>query len=435
VQGAVTDTLGATFSFSHEGHDGIKERKQTVYKNYVHSQLKLDASDNFTLRGGAELTAYEADGKDWVSWTSTWEDDTADELLPRFWLVGDYAFNVDHSLKLQGYFQRIDGDIVAAASTGAQDYDNSYGDAEIQYTGRFFDDHLFTSGIEYLRSSYKGNFVADSANTTISAYAQDEWQLFDGSLILIPGVRVDDNSDYGRQWSPKFNAMYTPLPGTRLRAGLGKTFKAPTPGQMSSERFWMVYMWAEGNPDLQPEEGFTWQVGVEQDALNNRLGLGVTYYNTRLTDMITEGLREDGVYSYSNVAEGEIQGIEATANLELMTSLHLILTYAYTDATDGQTGERLSNVPEHAFGAQLDYTNEKFGFGGMLSLSHTTDQINGMSVGTTEDFTTVGCNVRKDIMANGRIVLDVINLFDEELRGSELFYPRQTIKAGIEFDF
>ena len=435
VQGAVTDTLSATLSFSHEAHEGIKEIGQTVFKNYIHTQLQLSASDNFTLKGGAELTAYEADGKDWVSWTSTWEDDTADELIPRFWLVGDYKINADHSLKLQGYFQRIDGDIVAAASTGAQDYDNRYGDVEIQYTGRFFDDHLFTSGIEYLRTSYEGNFVADSENTTLSLYAQDEWRLFDGALILIPGVRVDDNSDYGRQWSPKFNAMYTPLPGTKFRAGLGKTFKAPTPGQMSSERFWMVYMWAQGNPDLKPEEGFTWQVGLDQDLWDGRLNLGITYYNTELTDMIAEGLRDDGVYSYSNISEGEIQGVETTANIALWASYHLVLTYAYTDARDGQTGERLVCVPEHSFGAQLDYANKKYGFDAMLSVSHTTDQINGMSAGTTEDFTTVGCKLQKDIMENGRIILAMSNLFDQELRGSELFYPRQAIKAGIEFDF
>ena len=438
VAGPVTRRLSGTLSFSHEAHDGLKETKYTIVKNYLHTQLQLDATENFTLRGGAELTDYEADGKTTI--LGGRDRDTMDEQVPRFWLVGDYAFHNGHRLKVQGYTQRLEGDIFDPVNGGGQDYDVSYKDMEVQYTGCFFEDHLFTAGAEYLETSYEGNWVVDGSNGTFSLYAQDEWGLLGDALVLIPGLRFDDNSDYGQEWSPKFNVMYTPCPDTKIRGGLGWTFKAPTVRQLTGKRFWMGNMWAEGNTDLTPESGLTWQVGVEQGFPDRRLTLGVTYYNTRLDNMLDTELRVlpngDRLMKHMNRDDAIIQGVEATVNVELMAPLDLLLTYTFTDARDAGTDERLINVPEHAAGARLEYANKENGFGGTLSLSHTTDQKNPYGPPEyTKAFTTVGGKVWKEIMENGRISLEANNLFDEELRDAMILYPRQTVMASIQFDF
>ena len=437
VAGPVTERISGTLSFSHEAHDGLKETKYTVFKNYLHTQLQLDATDDFTLRGGAELTAYEAEGK--TTLLGGLDDDTMDELVPRFWLVGNYRFNADHRLKVQGYVQRLKGDIFDPVNGGGQDYNVSYKDLEVQYTGRFFDKHLFTAGVEYLDTSFKGNWVEDGDTATVSVYAQDEWPLFDDTLVLIPGLRFDDNGDYGQEWSPKLNLMYTPFPRTRIRGGLGWTFKAPTVRELTGKRFWMGNMWAEGNPGLTPENGFTWQACVEQEFPGQGLILGVTYYNTRLDNMIDTQLdvlpNGDWLMRYTNRDDAKIQGIEATVNFQIMDPLSLVLTYTYADARDAGTDERLINVPEHAFGARLDYINRAAGFGGMLSLSHTTDQKNPYGPpGYTQKFTTVGAKVWKNIMGNGRISLEASNILDEALRDAMIIYPRQTVMARVEFD-
>lgn len=96
-----------TLSFSHEAHDGVKETKYSVFKNYLHAQLQLKATDAFTLRIGAELTDYKTDRKTTI--LGGQDSDTMDELIPRFWVVREYMFNADHRLKIQSYAQKLRG--------------------------------------------------------------------------------------------------------------------------------------------------------------------------------------------------------------------------------------------------------------------------------------------------------------------------------------
>ncbi len=438
LAGPLGNKLSGTISFSRETHDGLKETKYDVYKNYLHTQLQLEATDSFTLRGGAEFTDYEADGKTTI--LGGQDDDTMDEQAPRFWLIGDYIFTPEHRLRVQGYIQQLEGNILDPVNGGTQEYKNSYKDVEAQYTGQFLDTHLVTAGAEYLETSYEGNWVEDGSNATLSLYAQDEWSLLDDMLLLVSGLRFDDNNDWGQEWSPKFNVMYTPFPETKIRGSLGWTFKAPTVRELTGVRFWMGNMWAEGNPDLVPESGFTWQAGVEQGLYDQRIIVGVTYYNTRLDDMLdTEiSVLEDGSWlmKYMNRNDTEIQGVEASVNVQIMEPLTLLFTYTYTDARDANTDERLINVPEHAFNARLDYTNREHGFGGMVSLSHTTDQKNPYGPPDyTRAFSSVNLKLWKEILGNGRISVEASNLFDEELRDAMIIYPRQMIMASLQFNF
>jgi outer membrane receptor protein involved in Fe transport len=231
---------------------------------------------------------------------------------------------------------------------------------------------------------------------------------------------------------------------TRLRLSAGWSFKAPTAMQTSASPINHVTMWVLSNPSLSPERAFTIQAGLEQDLLDKRLLLGVTGYHSDIDDLITmaaTGETMDGlpVIMYQNVNTAQIKGVELTADTELMEELHLLLTYAYTDARDGDTDERLVNTPEHAVNVKLAYDNQTYRFGGTFSLSYTSDQINtdygiGGSL-LTDEFTTVGAKVWKDFMQNGRISLEATNIFDDALTGSATIYVARSVMARINFTF
>lgn len=435
VGGPLAENVRATLSVSHEGNDGVDPTRFDVYQNYLHGQIEMDVTDDLTVRAGGEFTDWSAKNVDL--------DDDKTEQAPRLWAVGDYAFNSDHKIKVQGYYQKLDADF-SDPTYGEQRADVSYSDGELQYTGRFFDSHLVTLGAEILEESLDTDKVKDTI-TTASLYLQDEWALLDGILVLVPGVRFDDNSSYGSALNPKFSAMYTPIQGTRIRASTGWSFKAPSALQASAGNINHGSMWVVSNSALDPERAFSWQVGVEQDLFEDRVTVGVTYYNTRVKDMIVQvgtGALISGlpVFSYENKNSAKLQGIEAMADWAIMDPLHLQLTYAFTDAKDGETNERLVDTPEQTFGAMLDYTNKEYGFGGSVSLSHTTDQLNtdyGLATMSlhTEDFTTVGLKVWKDFWEDSRIALVASNVLDEPLRGSDTTYLRRSIMAQLDFKF
>lgn len=436
VSGPLNEKIKGTLSFSHEGNDGTHPTCYDTYQNYLHGQVALAVSDNFNVRAGAEIIVWKEQEIDTIN--------RKEEESPRFWLIGEYTLTPGHDLKLQGYYQKLDSNF-KDSMYGNQQADVSYSDVELQYTGQVFDSHRFTAGIEYLREDLKTNLLQSKKITTTSAYLQDEWSLLEDALMVVPGIRFDDNSDYGQEWNPKLSAIYKPFSSTRLRGSFGWSFKAPGAMETSGNPTNHGVMWIVSNPGLKPERAFTWQLSMEQELLEKDIIFGVTYYNSHVEDRITNaptGATMGGlpVISYMNQNKADIQGVEATANFKLMEPLHLLLSYAYTDAKDGDTHKRLVDTPEHTFGAQLDYTNTEYRFGGSLSLAHASDQKNkdyglpGASL-LTKDHTTVGCKIWKDFWDHGRVSLEAQNIFDEPLRGSDTIYVRQSVLARIDFDF
>ena len=91
----------------------------------------------------------------------------------------------------------------------------------------------------------------------------------------------------------------------------------------------------QGNPDLKPETGFGWDLGVEQSFLNKRIKGDITYFNNRIEDIIVgAGKTVDNLDGNT-----KIQGVELSAQAMLAKDLDLIGSYTYTDTEDPQDKE------------------------------------------------------------------------------------------------
>ena len=93
----------------------------------------------------------------------------------------------------------------------------------------------------------------------------------------------------------------------RVRGAAGKGFKTPT----FTEQFAQGV--ATGNPDLDPEESFSWEVGFDQVFWNNKLVFGATYFRQKFDDLITFINRPGPAPDFENIQESESQGIELMA--------------------------------------------------------------------------------------------------------------------------
>jgi vitamin B12 transporter len=218
---------------------------------------------------------------------------------------------------------------------------------ELQTNYRFEDWGTTTFGVEYKRRSADTSGGIDKAIRNLGYYLQEQLQFLDQRLIMIPGIRLDDNQSFGTAWTPSFSAAYLfRETGTKLKASYAKGFKAPT----LNELFFPAGFGcpAFGNPNLKPEKSWELNAGVEQDVLSDRVKLGLTYFHREVTDLI-EGrpIPGDpfGCFRAENVGTARFDGVEWTLAIKLLTSLTINANYTYLDwdTADGKLPRRSRN--------------------------------------------------------------------------------------------
>lgn len=107
-------------------------------------------------------------------------------------------------------------------------------DSELQYNNQFGDLSIVT-GINYRNymPESQGTYLEDGAGQDISrelfgGYAQLDYDLLPDKLQLVAAARIDDNSDYDTQFSPKGSVVFTAVPGHNIRATYNRAYTTPT---------------------------------------------------------------------------------------------------------------------------------------------------------------------------------------------------------------
>ena len=106
-------------------------------------------------------------------------------------------------------------------------------DSELQYNNTFGALNL-VAGVQYRNflPESEGTYLEDGAGQDISrelfgGYAQLDYDVTD-ELRAVFAARVDGNSDYDTQFSPKGSLVYTVAPGHNLRATYNRAYTTPT---------------------------------------------------------------------------------------------------------------------------------------------------------------------------------------------------------------
>jgi vitamin B12 transporter len=168
------------------------------------------------------------------------------------------------------------------------------------------------------------------------------------------GVRLDDNSAFGRFATYRLSAGYRFGAGTSVHGSLGTAFKEPTVDQSSS-----TSPFARGNPELRPERTRSWELGVSQSLVGGAVVLSATYFNQHFRDVIQydPAPPEENDPNYVNVGAARANGAELEVRAAFAgiwdaaasyTRLATRVTDAGLDAGAGATyvqGERLLRRP------------------------------------------------------------------------------------------
>jgi vitamin B12 transporter len=177
---------------------------------------------------------------------------------------------------------------------------------------------------------------------TVSFFAQDETKL-GKHFITTAGVRYDDNSRFGNQWTYRIApALLFNDWGTKVRSSIATGFKAPSLVQMFS---------SFGNTELKAEESKSVDVGVDQDLVQDRLKASATLFWTELDNLVTF---DPNTFVLSNISQARTRGLETELNAKVSEAFSWIGAYTLTDTEDRETGQRLLRRPVSKLSSAFD---------------------------------------------------------------------------------
>lgn len=288
--------------------------------------------------------------------------------------------------------------------------------------------NTLTVGVEYEKEEAQGSseyvyanpawntndaFEKKSAETN-GYYIQDQIKLWQDFITTL-GVRVDDHQKFGSEMTYRITSSYLFRPTkTRIKGTYGTAFKAPTLAQLFENSTYVL-----GNTDLTPEKSRGWDIGLEQSLWDDRITLGVTYFENHFEDLINTFFSMSSFkYEYENVDEAQTKGIEVNALVHPIDDLTLSASYTYTDTENRSTGKPLLRRPRHKYNINANY---RFLDAGNINLDifyvgerDDLDLVDWSKTTSLGAYTVVNLAVSYEINKHLNIHGRVENLFDEE---------------------
>jgi vitamin B12 transporter len=177
-----------------------------------------------------------------------------------------------------------------------------------------------------------GTNLDGARQKTESVFAQVTHDL--GRMRLDLGVRHDDNDAFGSRTTPKIGLLLSFGKGTKFRASWGEGFRAPSIGEL-------FYPFS-GNADLEPEESESWEVGIEQEIGDWKVG--ATVFDTEFLNLVDFDFV---TFTNRNVGSALSQGLEIWSRYSgrLLT---IAANATVLETEDLETGESLLRRPDQS---------------------------------------------------------------------------------------
>jgi len=254
-------------------------------------------------------------------------------------LLSSKIFSCIHELRWQNYY--YDSWSRYFNDESLQKVDSRFttrtGGSEIQIRSILEDWSTLTYG-SGIRMDYMQNHQTSDKRVRTSAYLftvsenQLPVHIFGmKKLALVPSLRYDWNSDYPNRLSPKIGLVFNWGERwlTSLKMNTGLSYRAPT----FNDLYWPEDAWAKGNPDLSPENGVDWDMGIRlQYPFLNGFYLESTYFENYLSDMII-WQEKAGLWMPENVQSARIRGLENSLKFSpVKNNLTFQANYTFMDA-------------------------------------------------------------------------------------------------------
>ena len=219
--------------------------------------------------------------------------------------------------------------------------------------------HLIVGGLEVIGDRVNSSSFGVEEATRGAVYLQDEIEIAK-PLTATLGLRYDFHSDYNNQLDPRVGILLRLPAEVRLRASAGRSFRAPT----FNDLYWPASAYTAGNPNLQPETAWNYELGAEKN-FQNLAAIKIAGFYRDVKDLINWAPDANFVWRPSNISDAKIWGAEAEFVLYPAKGWAIPLNYSYVYPRDESTGDPIPNRPKHMVNAGIDYRSP-FGLKGGL---------------------------------------------------------------------
>lgn len=296
------------------------------------------------------------------------------------------------------------------------------------------------------KSELQGN--GDVSRSSHELYVQGDIFL-SPALEVLPGLRWQNDSDFGQHWAPKLSARYQvfklPESSLVLRASIGQGYRVPN----LKERHFLFDHSAlgykvNGNPNLKPESSTSLQFGALL-ALGTDWTLDANAYLNRVKDLIqvdrAQARQENGVsiYSYSNVARARTHGIETQLTWHPAGAWRVSGALTLGKTRDLDKGGELTNRPRRTARLGVDWRPTSSTELTARVRHQSSELVSSASGERSKGWSTVDLGVGQKLGAGLEGFLRVENLLDKQRDFSDpnQFGPisGRLVMIGIKYGF
>lgn len=227
------------------------------------------------------------------------------------------------------------------------------------------------------------------------------------------GVRQDFSSLVnGGFTSPSVGAKYIVSGSTTIRANYIKNFHIPTLSNLYSNGGFYV-----GNPNLKPEKGDSYDIGIDQQLGDFGL-LRLTYFNNTISDLIAYNFAVP-VATFENIGKVRTQGIEASLNLQLAKNIYGFINYTANDprilesTNPREIDKELRFAGADSINVGISYENPQGLYAGLIMHSLGKYPTNNTNTESLPGYTTFDVKMRVPLNQNFALTGSVDNIFNQ----------------------
>lgn len=423
------DKLTYLASFGLQSTDGLSAIENTSESDKFQSNngnLKIGYTfnDQFKVNAYTSFDNYDADFDDSFGMMDTDNVSTSNQF--RIGISPEYNYD-NGTVVLNAAYNDVEREIESDfpsrfnAQSLVMDAYNRYNFDDTFYTvvGVNYQNNTMESfSIPFGETEFSQAINPDNATFKIIDPYVNVVYVSDFGLNVNAGLRLNNHSEYGSQLVYSINPSFK----EDLEFGYIKGMVSYSTAFITPSLF-QLFEPSFGNPDLEPEENDTFEIGAELH-LNDKATLSLVYFN-RNEDNFIDFVDTGGfVFQYRNIDQSfNANGLEFVANVSVVKNLNINTNVTYTVVNEN-LGLR---IPELKINARLDYQLcDKTTLG--LSYQFNDDRNDVFFDNTTFESVTVNLEpfIITDFYVSHKILKDkmtvfanVTNIFNEEYQ--ELF--------------
>jgi vitamin B12 transporter len=241
---------------------------------------------------------------------------------------------------------------------------------------------------------------------------------FSPSFNINFGIRQDFSSLVnGSFTSPSVGAKLAVADSTTLRANYIRNFRAPTIPNLFNNNPTNI-----GNPELRPERGDSFDVGIDQRLGNFGL-LRLTYFNNKVSDTIAFTRLIPPVNgntgTFENIGLVRTTGLEASLNLQLARNFYGFVNYTLNDprilesGNPEEVGQELRFAGANKLNLGVSYENPMGLYLGVLINSLSGYPTNNINTEFLSGYTTFDLKMRIPLTDGLVLTGGVDNIFNQ----------------------